>query len=177
VNIPTASAVTWSMTSQGVKPFRLKPGMILPVRRECQHCGVEFVTQSRKARFCTANCSNNNRRQKGRTPKPCKNCGQPFIKVWPHDCYCSDACRPKRERLKRKRRSYPKDAASGPDKLDKAANWCNNAPWASVETSWVPLFLDLYATDDNRTEMLRMLLHVRSRYRAATLSPELSRTG
>lgn len=174
MTLPTASAVTWSMTSGGAQPHRMPcvgsgRGKVWPRDVECGHCGTPFRTTSGKARYCSKSCANNGRRQQGRgSPVACKTCGTPFIRPWPHSCYCTEACKPKRERTRNRRRLYPESVAAGPERLDQAANWCNAAPWELVESSWVPLVVDLYATDRNRVEMIRMLNHIRRRYRACS---------
>lgn len=85
MNLDRASAVTWSMTSGGAKPFRVRI-----FDKKCP-CGSRFIPTHGLQRYCGPEC-----KPKGATyPHTCQQCGDPF-KSWHKTAkFCSVVCKHK----------------------------------------------------------------------------------
>ena len=143
MNLPTASAVTWSMTSGGEKPFRgqrVGAGIRSFATRQCAKCHEEYTPTSPRQQKCQA-CQN---------PKTVA------------------------ERLKRKTRTLSTALDEAPDDAAEVPGWMRSGPWKTVESAWVALMVEQFATDDNRGAMALALSNIRDRYRSrsGTAAPQ-----
>lgn len=87
MTIPPASAVTWSMTSQGCAPHRS-----IPIRC-CLECGMPFTPTFHTNKICSDTCRERRAKRIACYKHTCQGCGCRFSSYKKTSKFCSDSCK------------------------------------------------------------------------------------
>lgn len=82
----------------------------MKINKECKHCNCKFLADSREvnrgnAKFCSLTCAaayNNSNRNNSKYELICKHCSISFKSISNNSKYCSNLCKQKNYRLKKK---------------------------------------------------------------------------
>jgi len=90
--------------------------------KECNSCGVEYTTKSKKSRYCSNRCRKFEYRKRIRKSfdKNCDECGNPFKTTITSQKYCTTECR-----RKSNSRDYRNRNKKEPKKYSKECPECN----------------------------------------------------
>ena len=170
MSIPPASAVTWSMTSGGLSPF--KP----PHLATCRCCGEPFHSTNPTRAYCSKSCRTKQSQARRLSDRACPGCGAAFRQTWTKQVYCSSECRRESvQRLPCKPRGIQPDRALQATPMDAEgfADWCRTADFEMVDKAWVARMVEEFEDRDyTQAQISRALVGIRDRYRSAMLNAE-----